>query len=158
MIESDDKSWFEKRYKTLNIISSIILVIAAVAIVVFFWLVFFQGKPPIEIAQPLPVDKEQYYPGDVMIMEADLCRYVAAPAEIYPAFFTIDDSYFYPLPPIQSNLGEGCLQTKIISSIPHDLPPGIYYRKSNATYHVNELVDRSAEWRTESFEVLPPKE
>lgn len=143
--------------KNIYIFSWTVIIVGALMIVLFAWLLFFEGNPPVEVTSPGIIDKGEYYQGENIYMTFEYCRYVDVPAIIFSSFVDSKSNYSYSIPPIITNAQSGCGVITVDDVIPHDLPPGRYMRVSKGLYQVNAFADRTALWYTEEFDVLERK-
>ena len=148
MIKNDDS------YKFLNVVSSIILVIALFFILGFSYYLFIDDNPPIVINGPVLLDKNSYHAGEKMLITADICRRTDAGAVLSPTFInTTNNQLFDGVPVYVDNIPRGCSVSSIEVTVPHFLPPGIYVRQIRARYDINFLRTRMVEFTTEPFEI-----
>lgn len=101
---------------------------------------------------PVPTDKQFYYPGERIIYTLDSCVYIGGPTVITKSFI---DDIVYILPSINVNQYKGCRKETISSTIiPHNLPPGKYHLLFRAEHEINTFRQVTIEWQTQEFEVL----
>ncbi|RLC99121.1 MAG: hypothetical protein DRI46_10020 [Chloroflexi bacterium] len=146
-------------HRFMNIASALILFLAFLGILLFSYLLFFDDNPPIVVNGPLLLDNSSYYAGEVMLIEADICRNTTSGATLHPTFVNLSTNQLFDAAPVYvDNLPKGCHVSVISVTVPHFLPPGTYIRRVRARYEVNFLTDRVVELETEEFEVLERRE
>lgn len=133
-----------------------IYLILAFAIILFGYIIFSLFFPfnVVDIKNnPVPTDKEFYYPGDRLIYNLDSCVYIPGPVIITKSFV---DDIVYILPEKHVNQYKGCRNEQISSTIiPENLPPGKYYLLFRAEHEINPFRQITVEWKTEEFTILP---
>lgn len=131
------------------------IVCANLLIVSFGWLYIFDGNPAATIKNiPMPTRAKEYRHGDVVEMFADYCKLVDAPTDVIIQF--VDGIVFEIGESSRQNAPVGCAKEWFpIVRVPDKLPPGEYYLRGQSTFQVNFLRQRTVEWRTEWFKILP---
>ena len=131
-----------------------------------FYLYFFDGNPPAVLTVPYATDRAQYHPGDPITVTAHVCKQKRYPVTTYaylvkiPAVKTSPaiTGKMFPLPPVTSvgtPAGCGTFTISGFYAVPKDVPPGRYTLRATNVFHVNAVADRSVDWYTNEFEVVP---
>jgi hypothetical protein len=138
----------------------------AVVVASAYYLYFFDGNPPAVLTVPYLTDSAQYHPGDPITVTAHVCKTNRYPVTTYAYLVKIPASKtspeitgkLFPLPPISSvgtPAGCGTFTISGFYAVPKDVPPGRYTLRATNVFHVNAVADRSVDWYTNEFEVVP---
>ena len=144
-----------KKYLYINRILFTLLIVISATLVIFTYLYVFDQSNPVEFYNlPFPTDKEEYKTGDTIILTLNYCRFTNAS---YTRSVRFVDSLVFSVPEQhRGGANVGCRTVDILSEpIPNSLPPGVYYLNGKNIYHVNFIADRTVEWTSQKFEVIP---
>ena len=132
------------------------LVITGLLLFGIFYYAFVDGNPPIVVEQPLNVEPDTVYPGQLVVMTSSFCKYTEAGSDFSAFWQREGDGLIWQLKQQKNAVsGKGCGVLSIPLIVPADIPPGRWQRVNIATYRVNPIGQHVAEWRSEFFEVLP---
>lgn len=124
-----------------------------VALIVYvFWLLNFDGNPPIRF-DSLTVANKKYYAWDYIEIISTGCVYTDAPSRVY---YSVVDGMEYIMPELNvvgwKNYKGKCFNgTKSYFPTPEHLPSWPYYLKFNIEYKVNVLKKRIVHLKTDTF-------
>jgi hypothetical protein len=128
------------------------MMLIATAVVYYYY--FIDDNPPVVYDLPWEMIQTEYKAGDYLTFRVKACREKSIPftnyAQIVDGFtVALETKEVVGLP---VGCGEGVSSDM---KIPAFLPPGEYYLAGTNVFHVNFLRDRSVEWKTETFTVVP---
>ena len=136
---------------------SIVTILSTVALMVtFYYLKFIQGNPPIVyLDEPIPVVNKELRHGDPLILNIKRC--VDSNLPPLTMNLTFQDGLEFNVPEKEIlDYKSGCTNGFVtLLNIPKTLPAGEYNLFGKATFDVNFLADRTVEFFSEKFVVLP---
>ena len=147
------------KHTTLEYINSLlystaifsIIIIFAVGGIFIYW-AFWPDTPLVTSNKTtIKVDKQVYYPGDVITYYVDYCKTRLMPMTVHRSLV---DGFIVNYTPVETDPPVGC-HTTISSSltIPSYIPKGVYHIEANLTGKINPLRDFNEHWRSIDFEI-----
>lgn len=139
------------------VLSMVIITVAIVLVVVASWLAFTPILVITSNVQPYKVLTKEIEAGDVLLYEADTCKYLAISSTVVRRFID-EDGTRYPQPPESSNMKEGCSKSRVPVPTPSTLHAGVWYVDIEVAYQVNPLRSEHYRFVTETFNIIESKE
>lgn len=132
----------------------------AILLFVFFYLYKVDANPPIYFSTATTIEPTTIRPGDTITLTAPYCKSTERAADSVVAFWKrSEDGLLWEIKEIPASFAsEGCgvLKGRLIT--PHDMPYGTWQRVYRITYTVNPVAERTVEWESKAFFVMPTGE
>ena len=139
----------ENKNKLLYFGSLLIIFLAFALMSYVFFLTFLHGSEPTTFNNlPFPTNKELYYPGDRIFVEASFCKNLDVTATVTS---NLVDGFLSTAPPQKISGSLGCQNVTVFTmKVPEHIGSGDYYLDGVIVYDVNKLrsipIRVSSQW------------